>query len=71
MEKVDQLGFMGITRWVAVLKNKDNILELLPGGPVNRENVFLSTLPNKGLTFKLDTTLNDYEFYPEKAWVNK
>lgn len=31
MEKVDQLGFMGIIRWVAVLKNEGKRLELLPG----------------------------------------
>lgn len=71
LEKVDQLGFMGITRWVSVLKDEGKELELLPGGPVNREKIFLPTLPKSGLFFKLDSTLNDFEFSPEKAWVNK
>lgn len=71
LEKVDQWGFMGITRWLALLQDGGKGLELLTGGPVNRKNVFLPTLPPNGLSLKLDSTLHDYQFSPWKAWVNK
>jgi hypothetical protein len=72
LEKVHQAGFMGITRWKAVLKNKGKELEVLPG-PVNRKvrMPYYPTFSYKGNSYFEDSTLQDIKINPAKAWVNK
>lgn len=72
LEKVDQWGFMGITRWKAVLKNQGKEIVILPG-PVNRKvrTIYAPTFAYEGESYFQDSTLQDVKIEPEKAWVNK
>lgn len=72
LEKVHQWGFMGITRWNAVLKNKGKDIEILPG-PVNRKvkTVYAPTFDYGGENYFQDQSLQNIKIEPEKAWVNK
>ncbi|MFN3802557.1 MAG: hypothetical protein ACK4SB_12880 [Belliella pelovolcani] len=72
LEKVDQWGFMGMSKWDAILKNDRETIVVLPG-PKNRKIKELNyfSISHTEIVLQKTNVLDSIKIDPTKAWVNR